>query len=177
MTYEAALAYIASLQGRGWRLGLDRMEAFVDYLGLSDFVAGREGCRFLHIAGTNGKGSVTAFLQSILVEAGHRTGAFFSPYVVDPRERIQIGRYMIEKEELASIVAAASLPVVTVAFLFMGWVHGWALFYFALAAALLVIRRHRDNIKRLMAGTESRFGKPKTDATAETPSESDNTPH
>ncbi|RYG30258.1 bifunctional folylpolyglutamate synthase/dihydrofolate synthase, partial [bacterium] len=109
MTYEAALAYIASLQGRGWRLGLDRMEAFVSFLGLDDFVAGREECRFLHVAGTNGKGSVTAFLQSILVEAGHRTGAFFSPYVVDPRERIQIGRELIAKEELAAIVAELSL--------------------------------------------------------------------
>lgn len=104
MDYEQALAYIASLEGRGWRLGLDRMEAFVAWLGLADFVAGREGCRFLHVAGTNGKGSVTAFLQSILVEAGHRTGAFFSPYVVDPRERVQIGRDLIGKEELARIV-------------------------------------------------------------------------
>lgn len=82
----------------------------------------------------------------------------------------KVSRYV----SLASIVAAASLPVVTVAFLFLGWVHGWALFYFALAAALLVIRRHRDNIKRLMAGTESRFGKPKQEAAA-APSESDNT--
>lgn len=71
----------------------------------------------------------------------------------------KVSRYV----SLASIVAAAALPVVTVAFLFMGWVEGWALFYFGLAAALLVIRRHRDNIKRLMAGTESRFGKKKTE--------------
>ncbi|CAN5373704.1 folylpolyglutamate synthase/dihydrofolate synthase family protein [soil metagenome] len=104
MNYEEALAYIASLEGRGWRLGLDRMQAFVSWLGLEDFVAGREGCRFLHVAGTNGKGSVTAFLQSILCEAGHRAGAFFSPYVVDPRERVQIGRDLISEEMLATIV-------------------------------------------------------------------------
>lgn len=72
----------------------------------------------------------------------------------------KISRYV----SLASIVAAVSLPVVTVIFLFAGWVQGWALFYFALAAALLVVRRHRENIKRLMAGTENRFGKPKVTA-------------
>jgi glycerol-3-phosphate acyltransferase PlsY len=77
----------------------------------------------------------------------------------------KVSRYV----SLASIVAAVALPVVTVGFLFMGWVHGWALFYFALAAALLVIRRHRDNIKRLLAGTENRFGAPKP-APIETPS-------
>jgi glycerol-3-phosphate acyltransferase PlsY len=77
----------------------------------------------------------------------------------------KVSRYV----SLASIVAAVALPVVTIGFLFMGWVHGWALFYFALAAALLVIRRHRDNIKRLLAGTESRFGSPKP-APIETPS-------
>ena len=61
----------------------------------------------------------------------------------------------------------------TLVFLLMGWVHGWALFYFALAAALLVIKRHRDNIKRLLAGTESRFGKPKpADTETSTPSDS-----
>jgi glycerol-3-phosphate acyltransferase PlsY len=69
----------------------------------------------------------------------------------------KISRYV----SLASIVAAVALPLVTLAGLFLGWIHGWALFYFALAAALLVIRRHRDNIKRLMAGTENRFGAPK----------------
>jgi glycerol-3-phosphate acyltransferase PlsY len=58
---------------------------------------------------------------------------------------------------LASIVAASALPVVVIGLTFAGWLHGWANFYFACAAALLVIVRHRDNINRLLAGTESRF--------------------
>ncbi|MEQ1859450.1 MAG: glycerol-3-phosphate 1-O-acyltransferase PlsY [Chthoniobacteraceae bacterium] len=70
-----------------------------------------------------------------------------------------VSRYV----SLASIVAAAALPVLTVAFIFAGWVKGWGYFYFAVAAGLLVIRRHRDNIKRLMAGTESRFERKKSD--------------
>jgi glycerol-3-phosphate acyltransferase PlsY len=65
---------------------------------------------------------------------------------------------------LASIVAAAALPVIVVAFLFAGWLHGWGHFFFAVAAGMLVIRRHRENIKRLVAGTESRFGKPSPEA-------------
>ena len=59
---------------------------------------------------------------------------------------------------LASIVAAAALPVITIGFLFLGWTHGWGYFFFAVAAGLMVIRRHRENIKRLVAGTENRFG-------------------
>ncbi|MEI7986104.1 MAG: folylpolyglutamate synthase/dihydrofolate synthase family protein [Armatimonadota bacterium] len=59
--------------------------------------------KFIHVAGTNGKGSVTAMIQSCLVEQGFRTGAFFSPYVVNPRERIQFGREMISEADLAEI--------------------------------------------------------------------------
>jgi glycerol-3-phosphate acyltransferase PlsY len=72
-----------------------------------------------------------------------------------------ISRYV----SLASIVAAAALPVITIGFLFAGWVDGWGYFYFAVAAGLLVIRRHRENIKRLVAGTENRFGNKPPEAT------------
>ncbi|HJP83607.1 MAG TPA: hypothetical protein VJ835_08895, partial [Fimbriimonadaceae bacterium] len=59
------------------------------------------GPQFIHVAGTNGKGSVTAYLQSMLIESGYSTGAFFSPFVYDPRERIQIGRKLIPKRIFA----------------------------------------------------------------------------
>lgn len=75
----------------------------------------------------------------------------------------KVSRYV----SLASIVAAISLPAITLVALFLNWLQGWAYFYFALAAALLVVRRHRDNIKRLMAGTENRFGAPKPPASDE----------
>lgn len=104
MTYQNALDYIASLAPRGWRLGLDRMHAFCDRAGLNDALGSPPGPQFIHVAGTNGKGSTTAYLQSLLVEAGVKTGAFFSPYVVDPRERVQLGRELISPEELAEIV-------------------------------------------------------------------------
>jgi glycerol-3-phosphate acyltransferase PlsY len=75
----------------------------------------------------------------------------------------RVARYV----SLASIVAAAALPVIVVGLMFFGPVdgllaiHGWGNFFFAVAAALLVVRRHRENIKRLIAGTENRFGPPK----------------
>ena len=72
----------------------------------------------------------------------------------------KVSRYV----SLASIVAAVVLPVVVIVMFFLGWIHGWANFYFAVAAAALVIKRHTPNIARLRAGTELRFGTPKPDA-------------
>lgn len=62
---------------------------------------------------------------------------------------------------LASIIAAALLPTIVGIGNLAGWAHGWPAFYFALVAGLLVIVRHRSNIVRLRAGTESRFEKKK----------------
>jgi dihydrofolate synthase/folylpolyglutamate synthase len=103
MTYDQALAYIAALEPRGWRLGLDRMQEFAKRANLEQSLGDTTGPQFIHVAGTNGKGSTTAFLQSMLVESGYRTGAFFSPYVVDPRERVQFGRELIAREDLAML--------------------------------------------------------------------------
>lgn len=101
MSYEEALKYIASLETRGWRLGLDRMQEFANRLGLPGSLGEVGGPQFIHVAGTNGKGSVTAYLQSMLIETGYSTGAFFSPFVYDPRERVQIGRRLIPKNLFA----------------------------------------------------------------------------
>ena len=70
---------------------------------------------------------------------------------------LKVTRYV----SLASLVAAACLPVVVIVLFFLGWIHGWANFYFAVAAAALVIKRHTPNIRRLRDGTELRFGTPK----------------
>lgn len=91
MTYPIVLDYIASLQTRGWRLGLDRMEELVRRAELTDVIGiGHVSPQYIHVAGTNGKGSVTAYLQAMLRESGYRTGGFFSPFVYDIRERIQL---------------------------------------------------------------------------------------
>lgn len=70
----------------------------------------------------------------------------------------RVSRYV----SLASLVAAVALPVAVIGLMFAGQIRGWAYFYFACAAAILVVRRHRENIRRLVAGTENRFGKPTT---------------
>jgi len=103
LTYREALDYVNGLAPRGWRLGLDRMREFATRAGLDDSLGSQETPRFIHVAGTNGKGSTTAYLQSILHESGYRTGAFFSPYVYDPRERIQLGREMIPERIFAGL--------------------------------------------------------------------------
>ncbi len=101
--YEQAQEYIASLAQRGWRLGLDRMAEFANRAKLAGSLGDGPSPKFIHVAGTNGKGSVTAMIQNCLIEQGLRTGAFFSPYVVEPRERIQFGREMISESDLAEI--------------------------------------------------------------------------
>lgn len=103
MTYAEALDYIASLAPRGWRLGLDRMQAFAKRAHLEDALGTTDKPKFIHIAGTNGKGSTTAFVHSLLIEHGHSAGAFYSPYVYNPRERVQMGRAMISPDELACL--------------------------------------------------------------------------
>ncbi len=103
MTYQEALDYVASLAPRGWRLGLDRMREFAHRAGLDDALGSPGGPQFIHIAGTNGKGSTAAYVQSILHESGYRVGSFFSPYVYDPRERIQLGREYIPEGIFAGL--------------------------------------------------------------------------
>ncbi len=101
VTYLQACEYLRSLSGRGWRLGLDRISALLDLLENPHLA----GPRFLHVAGTNGKGSTCAFIESVLRKAGFRTGAFYSPYVFDIRERVQIGGRPIDEQTFAAVVA------------------------------------------------------------------------
>ncbi len=70
---------------------------------------------------------------------------------------------------LASLIAAVCLPLVVIAFLFLGGLRSWAHFYFSVAAAFMVVRRHQPNIKRLVAGTELRFGAKQAYEKAEPP--------
>src|SRR5687768_13178761 len=78
----------------------------------------------------------------------------------------KLSRYV----SLASVVAAVALPVIVMALLFLGWLHGWAHFHFAVAAGMLVVFRHRSNLRRLVEGTENRFGAPPPSAANAAPS-------
>lgn len=100
--YERSLSYIHSLLKFGTRPGLERVSALLDELGRP-----QDKLKFVHVAGTNGKGSFCAMMSEILKSAGYKTGLFTSPYVFDFRERIQIDGEMISEEELCEITAQA----------------------------------------------------------------------
>jgi len=92
----APLLWLDSLQGSGIRPGLGRMRALLRALGRPE-----RACPAIIVAGTNGKGSTSATLASILVASGYRTGLYTSPHLVDIRERWMINGAMIEEEALA----------------------------------------------------------------------------
>lgn len=98
MTYEQALQYIHSTMRFGSKPGLKRIEGLLAALGNP-----QESLNFIHVAGTNGKGSTCAMAAAVLQKAGYKTGLYISPYVEDFRERIQINREMIPKERLAGL--------------------------------------------------------------------------
>lgn len=99
MTYQEALTYIHSISWRGSKPGLERISGMMEQLGNV-----QEDLKFIHIAGTNGKGSVSAMLSSVLTAAGYRTGLFISPYIMRFNERMQVNGVPISDEELAEIV-------------------------------------------------------------------------
>ena len=76
-------------------LGLDRISELLDALGNP-----QNNLRFVHVAGTNGKGSTSAFIAQILQEAGYKVGLFTSPYIIKFEERIQINRQIIHYNDL-----------------------------------------------------------------------------
>lgn len=96
MTYQEAVEKIDSRLLFGMKPGLERMRALMDELG-----GPQEKVKFVHICGTNGKGSVCALVSSVLKESGYKTGLNISPYVLNFRERFQIDGQMITEEELA----------------------------------------------------------------------------
>lgn len=96
MEYSEAVAYIHSLLKFGMKPGLERMEALLKELGNPE-----QRLQFIHVAGTNGKGSTCNMLSRILMASGYKTGLFTSPYVVDFCERIQVNHLMIPKEDLS----------------------------------------------------------------------------
>lgn len=95
MNYQESLEYIHSLDKFGSRPGLDRVQQ------LFNKVPEALGQRFIHVAGTNGKGSVCTMLSAVLARAGYKVGLFISPYITDFRERIQVNNEMISEQELA----------------------------------------------------------------------------
>lgn len=98
MTYEEALDYIHSLYWRGKKSGLEKTKELLELCGHPE-----QGLRCVHIAGTNGKGSTAAMLESVCRCAGMKTGLYTSPYIVRYNERIQVNREEIPDERLTEL--------------------------------------------------------------------------
>ena len=99
MDLKQALAYIDGLQWFGSKPGLERIGELLDKLDRP-----QDKLRFIHIAGTNGKGSCAAMTASVLKAAGYKTGLYTSPYLYRFNERMQIGGKQIDDEVLAELV-------------------------------------------------------------------------
>ena len=99
MNYKDSVKYIHSLLKFGMNLGLQRISALLNELGNP-----QEKLEFVHVAGTNGKGTTSTMLSGILCAAGKKTGLFTSPYVFDFCERIQINNKNIPHDDLSLVV-------------------------------------------------------------------------
>ena len=99
MNYESALEYIHAVQWAGHKPGLTRTRTLLAALGDP-----HKQLRFIHVAGTNGKGSTAAMLASCLQAAGYRVGLYTSPFINRFNERIQVNGQQIPDEELVRLV-------------------------------------------------------------------------
>ena len=100
MSYVESVQFLYSLGNElkvGAKWGLERMQALLDALGNPE-----GGQRFVHVAGTNGKGSTCAMIASVLTEAGYQTGLYTSPHLIEPTERIQINGQPVSDREFAA---------------------------------------------------------------------------
>ena len=95
MTYPEAIQWLYDLRLFGAKLGLENPRRLAELAGNP-----QDRLRIIHVAGTNGKGSVCAMLESIYRHAGYQTGLFTSPHLISFRERMQINRQLIAEEDI-----------------------------------------------------------------------------
>ena len=98
MTYKEALEYIHSVTWLGSRPGLSRIAELCEKMNNP-----QDSLRFVHVAGTNGKGSFSCMLSEVLREAGYRVGLFTSPFIKEFNERIRVNGQDIPNEDLADV--------------------------------------------------------------------------
>ena len=99
MNYDQALAYIHAVHWQGHKPGLDRIRTLLEALGNP-----HQKLQFVHIAGTNGKGSTAAMVDSCLRAAGYKVGMFTSPFINRFNERIQVNGIPIPDQDLVQLV-------------------------------------------------------------------------
>lgn len=98
--YQEADKYITDLASHTSKHSIKRVRQFLDQLGAPD----RAGYRIIHVAGTDGKGSITCYLSSVMREAGFHVGVFTSPHLISLRERFAMDGELISEEEFVRVV-------------------------------------------------------------------------
>jgi dihydrofolate synthase/folylpolyglutamate synthase len=144
-SYEEALAWLFGTQRFGIKLGLENSRRLFAALGV---LSPNE--RIIHVAGTNGKGSVCAMLDSICRAAGYRTALFTSPHLVTFRERIQFNGELISEKEVAR-------DLTKIRELVAGWDPHPTFFEITTALALDYFRRRQVDIIVLETGMGGRL--------------------
>lgn len=140
MIYEESLAWLYATQQFGIKLGLENIRGLLEALGNP-----QERLSFVHVAGTNGKGSVCAILDSILRASGRRTGLYTSPHLVDFRERIRV-----DGEKILPQAVANGLTILRE--ISAGWSHSPTFFEIATALALRHFAEERCDLVVLETG-------------------------
>lgn len=98
---DEAFDPVAYINDPAWHsscYGLERIESLLDRMGRP-----QDKLKFVHVAGTNGKGSTSAYISSILTQAGYKTGLFTSPYIITFEERIRVNGEMIPASDLREV--------------------------------------------------------------------------
>ncbi|MDD6616758.1 MAG: bifunctional folylpolyglutamate synthase/dihydrofolate synthase [Lachnospiraceae bacterium] len=106
MDYTEARAYIDEIGKAGRVFGLETMTSLLELLGNP-----QDHLKLIHIAGTNGKGSVLAYLSAILKEAGYQVGRYVSPTLFSYRERIQVNEAYIGREDFARLMTRTAWAI------------------------------------------------------------------
>lgn len=104
MKYQEAMAYIKGCSGFGIVPGLDNIRELLRRLDHPE-----KKLKFIHIAGTNGKGSTLAFISTVLTEHGYKTGRYVSPTIVEYRERFQLQGKPVSKAEVGRLMETVAL--------------------------------------------------------------------
>ncbi len=153
MSYPDSVRYLYSLGNElkaGAKFGLERMQSLLRALGDP-----QKDQRFIHIAGTNGKGSTAAMIASILCQAGLRTGLYTSPHLIEPTERIQIDGEEISAEAFAAafntVHSAAESLVRT------GEIDAHPSYFETVTAMALLVFRDRTQISVIEVGLGGRL--------------------
>ena len=140
MTFDESLTWLESTQFFGIKLGLDNTRRLLDHLENPE-----RGLRIFHVAGTNGKGSVCAMLDSVFRAAGLKSGLYTSPHLLDFRERVRVSGSMISRDATAQILTQLHDCC-------KGWPHSPTFFELATAMAFAHFARERCDVVILETG-------------------------